>query len=82
MCVIKIGFLDFKKSKHSISGKNPAINCMNFFKPCCSFRYAIKSTKTSFFPIKTIKEYKASGYTVYFTGQYNTEGYYTFTDVI
>ena len=31
MCLIKIGFLKFKQPKHSISGKNPANNYMNFF---------------------------------------------------
>ena len=45
MCLIKIGFLKFKQPKHSISGKNPANNYMNFFTPCCSFTYAIKRHK-------------------------------------
>ena len=54
MRVITIGFLCFKTLDHSISGKNPANNCKNFFMLGYSFCYAIKNTKTSFFPLKKL----------------------------
>ena len=50
MCVIKIGFLNFKKPEHSISGKKILlIIAQTFLTPCCSFPYAIKRHKNKLF---------------------------------
>ena len=57
MRVITIGFLCFKTLDHSISGKNPANNCKNFF-------MIIPSNVTHPFMEKIYKQFSALSFAV------------------